>query len=81
MPFSGWRSFSFLSSLEKRSRSSARSMASGVVPRIGTPAFSSASASFSGVCPPNCTITPFSVPLDCSLWMISRTSSAVSGSK
>ncbi len=39
MPFSGWRSFSFLSSLAKRSRSSARSMASGVVPRIGTPAF------------------------------------------
>ena len=39
MPFSGWRSFSFLRSLEKRSRSSARSMASGVVPRMGTPAF------------------------------------------
>ena len=38
----------------------------GDVPRIGTPAFSSGSASFSGVWPPNCTMTPLSVPLDCS---------------
>ena len=34
-------------------RSSARSMASGLVPMIGTPAFFKASARFSGVCPPN----------------------------
>ena len=45
-------------SCAKRSRSSARSMASGLVPRIGIPASSSACASFSGVCPPNWTITP-----------------------
>ena len=31
---------------------------SGEVPRIGMPAFSSASASFSGVWPPNWTMTP-----------------------
>ena len=44
---------------------------------IGTPARSSASASFSGVCPPYCTITPFGF----SLSTISSTSSSVSGSK
>ena len=33
-------------------------MASGEVPRIGTFASSSVLASLSGVCPPNCTITP-----------------------
>src|SRR5947208_13190644 len=65
----------------KRSRSSARSMASGEVPRIGTSASSSARASFNGVWPPNCTITPTSVPLVRSVSMISSTSSAVSGSK
>ena len=54
---------SLSSSFWKRSRSSARSMASGEVPRIGTPASSSGSASFSGVWPPNCTMTPCSVPL------------------
>ena len=46
------------SSFWKRSRSSARSIMSGEVPRIGMPAFSSASASFSGVWPPNWTMTP-----------------------
>ena len=49
--------------LRKRSRSSARSMASGEVPRIGMPAASSARASFSGVWPPNWTITPSTSPL------------------
>ena len=63
MPLCGWRSLSLSSSCLKRSRSSARSMASGEVPRIGTLAFSSGSASLSGVWPPNCTITPCSVPL------------------
>ena len=46
----------------KRSRSSARSIASGEVPRIGISARSNAAASFSGVCPPNCTMTPSKVP-------------------
>ncbi len=46
------------SSLPKRLRSSARSMLSGEVPMMGTPAAFSGSARFSGVCPPNCTITP-----------------------
>jgi hypothetical protein len=57
----GCLSFSLSTSAAKRSRSSARSMASGEVPRIGMPASSSACASLSGVCPPNCTITPFNV--------------------
>ena len=43
------------SSCANRSRSSARSIESGDVPRIVTPAACSASASFSGVWPPNCT--------------------------
>ena len=45
------------------------------------PFFSSAGASFSGVWPPNCTMTPFSVPAEPSVAMISSTSSVVSGSK
>ena len=52
-------------------------MESGLVPMIGTPAASSARASFSGVCPPYCTITPSGF----SLSTISSTSSSVSGSK
>ena len=63
MPLTGLRRPSLFTSAWNRSRSSARSMASGVVPRIGMPASCSAFASFSGVCPPNCTITPCSVPL------------------
>ena len=50
------------SSCEKRCRSSARSMESGDVPRMETPASSSDSASFSGVCPPNCTTHETSPP-------------------
>ena len=81
MPLCGCLSLSRSISALKRSRSSARSMASGEVPRIGTLAFSSGSASLSGVWPPNCTITPCSVPFERSVSMISITSSAVSGSK
>ena len=58
MPAGGRSSPSCSSSASKRSRSSARSIASGDVPRIGTPARSSGTASLSGVWPPNCTITP-----------------------
>ena len=58
MPFFGCLRPSLCSSFWKRSRSSARSIMSGEVPRIGMPAFSSASASFSGVWPPNWTMTP-----------------------
>ena len=60
-----------------RSRSSARSMLSGLVPMIGTPSASSALARLSGVWPPNWTITPWG-------WIRSQmlsTSSTVSGSK
>ncbi len=46
MPFAGWRRPSRLRSAWKRSRSSARSIASGVVPRIGMPASWRALASF-----------------------------------
>ena len=42
-------------------------MASGDVPRIGTCASSKAAASFNGVWPPNCTMTPFTAPFVCSL--------------
>ena len=52
-------------------------MASGEVPRIGTPAASSAFVSCSGVWPPSCTTTP----RGCSSRTISSTSSKVSGSK
>jgi len=61
----------------KRSRSSARSIESGEVPITGTPLASSACASFSGVCPPYCTITPSGF----SSSTISSTSSSVSDSK
>ena len=47
------------------------------VPRIGTPACASGTASLSGVWPPNCTITPHGF----STSQISSTSSSVSGSK
>ncbi len=50
---------------------------SGEVPMIGTPFFSRSSASFSGVWPPYCTITPTGF----SMATISSTSSKVSDSK
>jgi hypothetical protein len=65
------------STAPNRSRSSARSIASALVPRIGTPASVSATASLSGVWPPNCTITPHGF----SRSQIASTSSSVSGSK
>ena len=46
-----------------RSRSSASSMLCRPVPISGTPALASPCAKFSGVCPPNCTITPTTPPL------------------
>jgi hypothetical protein len=49
VPSSGCCIFSFLSMLPNSSRSSARSIADGDVPRIFTPACSSGIASFSGV--------------------------------
>ena len=52
------------SSCANRWRSSARSIESGDVPRILTPAACSGSASFSGVCPPNCTTHDTSAPAD-----------------
>jgi len=65
----------------KRSRSSARSIESGDVPRILTSARCSASASFSGVWPPNCTRHETSPPPERSTLMIAMTSSNVSGWK
>ncbi len=81
IPLTGCFRPSRCTSCWNRWRSSARSMASGVVPRIGMPACDSALASFSGVWPPNCTMTPCSVPLSCSTRRISITCSNVSGSK
>ena len=65
------------SSAPKRPRSSARSIASTLVPSSGTPAASRPAASFSGVWPPNWTITPSG----CSTSITASTSSSVSGSK
>ncbi|CFP60530.1 Uncharacterised protein [Bordetella pertussis] len=73
----GWRRPSLFSSFWKRSRSSATSIDSGLVPMMDTPLASSARASFSGVWPPYWTI----MPTGFSLWTISSTSSSVSGSK
>ena len=56
-PGACWRPSSARSAA-KRWRSSARSMASGGVPRMDTPARSSGTVSFSGVWPPNWTMTP-----------------------
>ena len=81
MPFSGCLSPSFCNSAWKRSRSSAMSMASAEVPRIGMPASSSAWLSFSGVCPPYCTMQPSTLPFCCSRRISAITSSANSGSK
>ena len=77
MSLSGCLRSSFLTISLNRSRSSARSMASGEVPRMVTPSFHRLRARFSGVWPPNCTITPtgLSVLTTCS------TSSNVRGSK
>ena len=65
------------SSSSKRSRSSASSMASAGVPRIGRPISSICLASLMAVWPPNCTRQPsgFSVS------MIWSTLSGFSGSK
>ena len=52
-------------------------MASGEVPRIGTPARISGTARFSGVWPPNCTMTPSGF----SFSTMFITSSKVRGSK
>jgi hypothetical protein len=73
----GCFNFSLFNSFWKRSRSSATSIESGVVPTMGAPAAASGRASFSGVWPPYCTITPSGF----SFAMISITSSNVSGSK
>src|SRR5439155_1753777 len=72
-----WRSPRSVMSSWKRWRSSARSMASGEVPRIGTPASRRGTASLSGVWPPNWTTTPSGR----SFSTMFRTSSSVRGSK
>ena len=77
VPLSGCGMSSWRSSSLKRLRSSARSMASGLVPRIGTPARKSGRARRSGVWPPNCTTTPSGF----SSSMTFITSSKVRGSK
>ena len=69
------------SSAANRLRSSARSIESGDVPRILTPASCSASASLSGVWPPNCTRHDTSPPADRSVSITAITSSNVSGWK
>jgi hypothetical protein len=53
VPNRGAGSPAMLSTSPNAPRSSARSMAFGLVPTIGTPAFSRRSARPSGVCPPS----------------------------
>ena len=65
----------------KAPRSSARWIASGQVPTIGTPASLSACARPSGVWPPSWQITPATGPAARSACTTSSTSSRVSGSK
>ena len=77
VPFAGWVTPRRRASASNRSRSSATSMESGGVPRMGTPAASSGLVSRSGVWPPSWTTTPFGR----SQRTISITSSKVSGSK
>ncbi|SKZ92535.1 Uncharacterised protein [Mycobacteroides abscessus subsp. abscessus] len=81
VPNAGAGSPASVSTLPNSPRSSARSIAAGLVPTIGTPAASRRSASPSGVCPPSWTITPATVPDSDSAWYTSSTSSKVSGSK
>ena len=81
MPLAGCGMFSSDSKPAKRCRSSARSMESGDVPRILTPACWSPSASLSGVWPPNCTRHDTSPPPARSVSITAITSSNVSGWK
>ena len=77
MPLGGCLTPTSATSERKKSRSSARAMSRGDVPRTFTPAAASRSARLSGVCPPNCTIAPSHL----SRSYTSITSSNVSGSK
>ena len=77
MPLAGCFSPSRCRMFLNFSRSSASSIVSTLVPMIGTPALLSARARFSGVCPPNCTITPSGSTRS----QMFSTSSVVSGSK
>ena len=79
VPPGGWGMPTRLQRALQRSRSSARSIDSGVVPRT-SPA-GSRPASLSGVCPPRETITPATVPVAASTSMTLLTSSQVTGSK
>ena len=81
MPCLGAGSPASASSRPKAPRSSARWIAAGEVPTIGTPASSSPCASPSGVCPPSWQMTPAIGPASDSACTISSTSSSVSGSK
>jgi len=74
---SGWSRPSFSTTSRNSSRSSARAMLPGEVPMMGAPAASRRWARFSGVCPPNCTMTPFGFTRS----MMFITSSKVTGSK
>ena len=58
----------FASTLPNAPRSSARLMASGEVPTIGTPAFFRVCASFRGVWPPSWQMTPATGPARVSAW-------------
>ncbi len=69
VPPAGWGISSWAHRAFQRSRSSARSMESGLVP--STSSLGSRPASFSGVCPPRATTTP----TGCSASMTFMTSS------
>ena len=65
MPYFGAGNPAAASKSPKAPRSSARSIASGGVPTIGTPASARRCANPSGVWPPSCTMTPTTPPVPC----------------
>ena len=77
MPASGWGMFNSCMTRRNWSRSSAKSMVAGEVPRIFTPASASSPAILRGVWPPNWAMTPSGFSFS---WIL-NTSSTVSGSK
>jgi hypothetical protein len=62
MPLVGWRRVELIEQLLEPVAVLRQVDHVGDFPRMGISARSNASASFSGVCPPNCTMTPCNCP-------------------
>ena len=81
MPFAGCKRFKSSEIFLNFSLSSAASIESFDVPRIGILILFKNDASLRGVWPPNCTMTPSNLPLVFSFNIMSYTFSSASGSK